>query len=459
MLAVGCQALVVVWRELLLFAAVGFFISGIDELAIDIIWIGRAAWRQLFIYSRHARVTAATLRSPEQPGPLAIFVAAWDEGAVIGGMLRHLFAVMTHGDFRVYLGVYPNDPATRAAAEAVGDERLRIVVGDRAGPTTKGDCLNTLWQAMQADEAASGVRVKAVVLHDAEDVVHPEELRVFDRLIEYAALVQLPVRPLINRQSRWVAGHYADEFADSHRRVIVVREALGAAVPSAGVGCAFARDMLGRIADAKGGAPFDPASLTEDYELELAIGALGGHGILARLPGAADAVEVNAHFPASLGAAARQKARWITGIALAGYDRLGWQGGWAERWMRLRDRRALIAALVLCVGYAVVVLSPLVWLLARLHIVPAIQIGAGLRLILVINAALLLWRLAVRGAIVGDAYGWREGVRAVPRAIVSNIIAMIAARRALMQYLRMRRTGIAHWEKTQHIFPTGLSSS
>ena len=51
----------------------------------------------------------------------------------------------------------------------------------------------------------------------------------------------------------------------------------------------------------------------------------------------------------------------MTGIALAGWDRLGWSGGLAERWMRLRDRQSLLAAILLCAGY----LALLLWLVLR----------------------------------------------------------------------------------------------
>ena len=107
------------------------------------------------------------------------------------------------------------------------------------------------------------------MLHDAEDVVHSAELGLFDALIERADLVQLPVLPLIDPGSRFVGGHYADEFCEAHGKELVVREAIGAGLPSAGVGCAIARDALDALAG-RNGAPFDPDSLTEDYELGLA---------------------------------------------------------------------------------------------------------------------------------------------------------------------------------------------
>ena len=137
---------------------------------------------------------------------------------------------------------------------ASANPRLRLVVGPAPGPTSKADCLNRLWEAMLAEEAASGVAVKAVVLHDAEDVVHSGEFALFDAMIERFDLVQLPVVPLIDPGSRWIGGHYADEFAEAHGKELVVREALGASLPSAGVGCAVSRTALAALAERHGAA-------------------------------------------------------------------------------------------------------------------------------------------------------------------------------------------------------------
>ena len=67
---------------------------------------------------------------------------------------------------------------------------------------------------------------------------------------------------------------------------------------------------------------------------------------------------------------------------------------------------------------------------------------------------LLVWRLAMRFTFVTRAYGWREGLRSIPRVVVSNAIAMMAARRAVFRYLSIRRTGNASWDKTVHAFPS-----
>ena len=145
----------VVTREALSIAAAGIALSGADDLCIDIVYFARRLWRKLTIYRRHPRATAESMRRAS-PAPIAIIVPAWDEGAVIGAMLADLSARLDYPDYRVFVGVYPNDPATLAitAAAATADARVRRVVCTRSGPTTKADCLNHLWRAVVADEAA-----------------------------------------------------------------------------------------------------------------------------------------------------------------------------------------------------------------------------------------------------------------------------------------------------------------
>lgn len=438
-----------VMRETALFAATGIFLLGLSDLAVDFVWLG--------LRLAPPRGDGDGLPGTARPGRIAIFVPAWDEAAVIGAMLGHARAAFAGADYRLYVGCYPNDPATIAAVRAAAGERVHLALGPAPGPTSKADCLNRIWERMVADEAAEGVRFKAIVLHDAEDVVHSAELALFDALIERFDLVQLPVLPLLDPHSRFVGGHYADEFAEAHGKELVVRQAIGASLPSAGVGCAIARAALDALA-ARHGAPFDPDSLTEDYELGLRLHALGRAAAFVRLPAAPGraAIATREYFPATLKAAVAQKARWMTGIALSGWDRLGWRGGFAERWMRLRDRQSILAALVLAAAY----LALSLWtLLAAAHWLGGSAMPAltpFLSMLIAANSALLLWRLAMRFGFVARAYGWREGLRALPRTITGNIVAMMAARRALANYLALRRTGRAAWDKTAHAFPQQL---
>jgi adsorption protein B len=442
-----------VTREAALFAAAGFLLLGIGDLLVDLIWLGLRASS-----SGTPRTVLRDVPPPARPGLLAVFIPAWDESAVISPMLRAALSAWGEADYRLYVGCYANDPATLAAVRAVADSRVRLVVGQRPGPTTKADCLNRIWQALAEDEASDGRRAKAIVLHDAEDLVHPGELSLFDSLTERFDLVQTPVVPMIHPQSRWIGGHYADEFAEAHGKELPVRQWLGAALPSAGVGCAFSRSVLDRIAARSGGMPFDAASLTEDYELGLRVREAGGRSVFAAVaaaPGRAP-VATREYFPGTLDAAVAQKGRWIAGIALCGWDRMGWSGGIGERWMRLRDRRSVLAALLLLAAYGAAAL----WLLLA-----PLRLAVGHRpepfppllgALVAMNLALLAWRMAMRIGFTASVHGWREGLRAVPRTAVANLVAILAAAAALSRYRDARLTGQARWGKTAHMFPTAL---
>ena len=436
-------------REAMLFAAIGFLIGGLDDLLVDLAY-GVARLRNLIRRLPPRPLEPVSL-------PIALFVPAWDEAEVIGPMLRATLARYGEGNYRIYVGTYPNDLKTivRVADVALTDHRVKLVVGPARGPSTKADCLNALWRALLRDEAA-GDRFAAVVLHDAEDLVHPLELPLFAAWLRDHDAVQLPVEPLADPRSPLVAGHYLDEFAESHGKNLVVREMLGAALPFAGVGCAIRREMLGRIADSRGGQPFDAASLTEDYELGLAVAALGGRTRFVRARDAAGGlIAVRAYFPADLPAAVRQKARWLTGIALAGWDRVGWLRGGSigEHWMRMRDRRATLAIPVLAIAYLALVAWGAALVGHWLADSPMPTPDAPVAWLLAVNAALLGWRVAIRVAFTGAAHGAGQAALAVPRVLVANLIALLAARRALAIYWPTLRGDPARWDKTAHHFP------
>lgn len=444
-------------NELLLFASVGLVIGGLDDLAIDGIYGVRRLWRSATVYRHHERMTADRLPDTVRPGTMAVFIPAWDEGAVIGPMLRHSLARWANDDLHLFVGVYPNDPTTVVAVAniaAAHPGRVTMVINPLPGPTTKADCLNGLWRALLRWEGQRGESAKAVVLHDAEDVVHTDGLRVLSAMIDRFALVQLPVVPLVNHGSRFVGGHYCDEFAESHGKAMLVREALGAALPSAGVGCALERGAIGELASARGGRPFDPDSLTEDYELGLRIGEQGGRGIIVRMrDGRGELVATREYFPHTVEGAVRQKARWTLGIALAGWDRMGWGKGLIEGWMRLHDRRSVLSAIVVLAAYAGLIAAALVQLATWTRLAEPAPLPPLLLLLMTASGYLMLWRAAVRMLFVYRTYGWRQALLSLPRMIVANVIAMMAARKAVALYIGLWTGGSLRWDKTAHRFP------
>ena len=76
--------------------------------------------------------------------------------------------------------------------------------------------------------------------------------------------------------------------------------------------------------------------------------------------------------------------------------------------------------------------------------------SAALQLLLWLNLGSFMWRAALRFAFTAREYGVAEGLRAVARIPVSNVIAIMAGRRAMFAYLRTLAGGAIHWEKTAH---------
>jgi len=453
------QALALFQHELLLFAGVFFLVGALDDIAVDAMWLWLKASGRAVTVAR----SRASLLHRNLAGPVAVLIPAWREEAVIGQTIRHLLATWPQATLRLYVGCYRNDPDTIGAAIAAarGDPRLRLVVHGREGPTTKADCLNRLFAALTLDEEHSGQRFAMLVFHDAEDMVDPGALGLLDETVAAGAdFVQLPVEPLVPRHRPWLArhigAHYCEEFAEAHGKAMVVRDALGAGLPGAGVGCAASRRALDwlvarQAGETGAGPPFASDSLTEDYELGLAIAASGGRCRFVRARGEdGRLIATRAFFPHRFDTVVRQKARWVLGIALLGWDRVGWAGGISEYWMRFRDRRGPLTALVLLVGYALVLLTALMGLAIAIGFAEPPPLTPLLAAILAANGAAFGWRIALRFAFTAREYGLAEGLFAVLRVPLANVIAILAGRRAVFAYARTLGGGAAAWDKTDH---------
>ncbi|MCJ2183243.1 glycosyl transferase family protein [Novosphingobium sp. 1949] len=439
-------------RELLLFSAFWFAIGALDDMAVDAVWVGL----KLFSRAKEGGISNREARAALQ-GQAAVLIAAWQEEQVIGHTIRHALSAWPQQDYTLYIGCYGNDPATVSAAmsAAAGDPRVRVVIHGNAGPTTKADCLNRLYAALCADERRARARFAFLVLHDSEDMVHPAELAVYDRALQSADYVQLPVRPEPQPWSRWIGGHYCDEFAEAHGKALVVRDALGGGIPAAGVGCAFARAMMERIARrrmAEGyNGPFACECLTEDYELGLLVRDEGGRSRFLRVRDeAGELVATRAFFPGTLESAVRQKSRWVLGIAFQGWDRLGWGNRLCDVWMVLRDRRGPLAALIMACSYSLLLIEGFVLLLQLAGLYQRPPLGGALDGMLAVCGGAVLWRAANRFAFTTAEYGVLEGMMAVLRVPVANIIAIMAGRRALERYVLSLFGRVLVWDKTAH---------
>jgi adsorption protein B len=450
------QWLALFQHELLLFAGVFFLIGALDDILIDGLWL----WYKATGKADPLKVNRSELANQPLSGPVAVFLPAWQEAAVIGDTIRHALSVWQQPNLRFYIGCYRNDPQTTAAVMKVAaelseraDTRLRIVIHDQNGPSTKADCLNRLHQALRDDERRSGELFATIIFHDAEDMVDPGGLVLLDQAIANGAdFAQLPVEAMPQKESRWLGSHYCEEFAELHAKAMVVRDALGVGLPAAGVGCAISRRALHQLSRRSyDGSPFDAKSLTEDYELGLSIAEMGGETRFVRARGEdGSIVATRAFFPSELTHVVRQKTRWVHGIALQGWDRIGWRGGFVEGWMRARDRRGPFTALVLLVGYALLVLTAVLWLASAMGWAPELSLSPFVRVLIALNLIAFAWRAAMRFVFTAKTHGFGEGARAVLRIPVTNVIAIIAGRRAVFAYIRTLMGSAVEWDKTPH---------
>ena len=465
----------------LLTAVVGvvFLISGIDDLFIDICYLARVLYKRLFVAPRYPALREQALRArPEQP--IAVMIPAWQESSVIRQMLLNTRSRLDYTNYVIFVGTYPNDPATAHEVdglEEVGARVIRVTV-PHPGPTNKADCLNWIYHAIRRYEAVEGIAFQIFVMQDCEDVIHPLCYRLFNYLIPRKDMVQLPVLSLERRWREFTGGHYLDEFAQLHYKDLVVRELLDRSLPAAGVGVAFSRRALAAVAAANRGEIFSTKSLTEDYDFGFRLKRLGMRQIFVKFEVVRDLVVrgdaesssrrtrrvrelvgVREYFPATLRSAIRQKSRWVIGIAMQGWSHLGWSSDWRTNYMLYRDRKSLITNLATVAGYLVVGVVLSVWVMQWLwpdayRFPPIVQRGSTLWYMLLINFALLALRVSQRAYCVWRLHGYRQAALSIARIAWANFVNFAATVRAMRLYLRYLRTGRAiAWDKTDHIYP------
>ncbi|UJX42812.1 glycosyl transferase family protein [Desulfovibrio sp. JY] len=464
---------------LLIGLGVIFLLSGFDELFIDIVYMLRQAYRYLIIRRKHPPLTEELLlATPEKP--VAIMIPCWDESAVIRRMLDNTIRTIHYSNYQIFVGTYPNDPKTQRevdlAREVYGN--VNRIVCPKDGPTNKADCLNWVYAGIKHFEKEHGITFEIFVMNDSEDLVHPLYLKLFNYLIPRKDMIQLPVFPLIPKWWRFTAGHYADEFAENHARDMLVREILSKSVPSAGVGSGYSRRALETLAADNNNQLFNIDSLTEDYDFGLRMRKFGLRQVFVRqvlhrrvsrkgfFTGKPKAVTkpefivIREYFPRTFREAVRQKSRWIMGIALQGWASLGWQGGFWNRYMLYRDRKALLTNQISMMANCIVPVVGALWLYQKLfpeayHYPPVVEAGTWPWYLLLANLFFFFWRATIRMLYVWRVYGFWQGLLSAPRLIWGNTINFVATMRALRLYARYLATGkVIAWDKTDHIYPS-----
>jgi adsorption protein B len=118
--------------------------------------------------------------------------------------------------------------------------------------------------------------------------------------------------------------------------------------------------------------------------------------------------------------------------------------------MALRDRRGPLTAIVLFAAYLLLAIDGLLTLVRLAGWQVAMPPTPLLRWMIVVAFGSLLWRAAFRCMFTTREYGLMEGVLAVFRIPVANVISIMAGRRALIAYIRTLGGAEVSWDKTSH---------
>lgn len=383
---------------------------------------------------------------------IAVLVPLWHEHGVIAKMLEHNFASIRYSEYHIFAGCYPNDTLTQEAVRSAAARfpNVHMALCPHDGPTSKADCLNWVYQHLLLEEESQESLFEVIVTHDAEDLIHPEELRWINYYSGRFDFIQTPVLPLPTPFWEFTHGVYCDEFAEYHTRDMTVRPISGGFVPSSGVGTGYRRDALEQLARASSNRIFDPEALTEDYVNGLRLFRLKCSQAfvpLARGASTPDVVATRELFPQSWSAALRQRTRWVTGIALQGWQQFGWRGTPGEVYWLWRDRKGLIGNPLSLLANAVFVYGAATALWTRIG-------PAGARVGMA-TLALQLLRTAIRMTCCARIYGVLFSLGVPFRGVYANALNSAATFQALGRYTVARSLGRPlKWLKTEHAYPT-----
>jgi bacteriophage N4 adsorption protein B len=448
-----------IFYNLMYGVAIFLFFSGIEDLAVDLYY-----WILTLFYTKwieRLRGLPLSKLNGTSEKPIAIYIPAWHESIVIGHMLENACSTIRYESYDIFVGVYPNDKETIAAVEEMAKEysHIHAIIGTDPGPTTKADNLNQIHQGMRRHENLTGIRYDIIIMHDAEDVIHPMSLKVVNYFVPDYDMVQLPVFPLEVSYHNIIEWTYADEFAENHLKDLIVRQHFAGYIPSAGVGTGYNRWLIEFIGTSFAKNMFARASMTEDYDISLRL-AMGKAKILFLHEPFGLKVATRAFFPETLATAVRQKSRWLIGICLQSWKNYGWMGDWKFRISLYRDRKAVVSNLVTMLAYLVVflylILELIRWIVSDRHLLGAVIISQSLLWYIIIATSFMMVSRALhRAFFVRGIYGAFAGLLSILRLPVLNFVNFLAAIRALKLYIMSEhKKQPLKWEKTDHKFQT-----
>ncbi len=436
-----------------------FLLSSLDDFFIDLVYLYRWFVTNCLRQRRfHLPTELELARAPRKR--IAIFVPLWGEYQVIRKMIEHNLAVSRYDKADFFLGVYPNDGPTLAAALELETRfpNVHVSICPHDGPTSKADNLNWVFQRMLLFEMEHEASFDIVTTHDAEDLIHPESLRWVNYYAQWYDMVQIPVLPFPTPAGELLHGVYCDDFAEYQSKELPVRQFLGGFLPSCGVGTGYTRKALDRLAAAHSNCMFEPKCLTEDYENGFRLHRLGCSQLLVPVTKwNGKIVATRGYFPRRFRSAVKQRTRWVMGISLQSWEMNGWRDSLGQLYWLWRDRKGLVGNLVGPVANLVFLYGVASWSANGMG-------GQALHLILngktwivdtfAFSMTLQAVHIVVRTKLSARIYGWRFASAVPVRVVAGNLINMLATASAIWRYTRAKwnRQPLV-WLKTEHAYP------
>ncbi|WP_134495457.1 glycosyl transferase family protein [Microvirga pakistanensis] len=420
-------------------------ISSIDDALIDIIAFG------IVRYGLKDLEQGSGIQVP----PTAVFVANWHEEEVLGKMVEGNLQRIPYQNVMLYLGVYPNDTGTLRVAQELEvkyPHRVRVIVNSLPGPTSKGQMLNEMFRQVFSQDDCP----EMAVLHDSEDVIDPRTFPVYASYAKNHDFIQVPVFSLNRGRGAYVASTYMDEFAERHTREMIVRNAVGAVIPSAGVGTCMTKKLIKYFLDTRGQVLMS-GTVTEDYILGVEAKRAGFRSAFAAVSANAedsglDFVATREFFPKTLAASIKQKTRWVYGINFEATCKLGWEGSLWDKYFFMRDRKGIITNFLPPISIALLILL-VIGAIDSAYMPYQIE---GLFVIsLWINFITLFSRYFIRASACKQVYGMYDFYGVAVRWPVGMYINAAAVFRAWKTYMGEScfATRPIVWSKTAHELP------
>lgn len=401
--------------------------------------------------------------------PIAIIIANWKEAEVIERMITGNMKRLYYKNFHFFIGVYPNDTETLFAAkkaESNYPHNVHVIVNSENGPTSKGQMLNQIVQNVFRQESILKISFEIFLMHDSEDILHPRSLTVINAEILKYDFLQTPIFSFKRKFSDWVGATYVDEFAELHTKDLLVRQALGAPIPSAGVGTAIRRSLMLALLQNNRGNFLREDSLTEDYILGMSSAEQGFKTgfccyYFVNQKSQKELIATREYFPDHFQSAVRQKSRWVLGIVFQGSLMINWMGSLVHKYYLYRDRRG---PLVNFISFSSILLT--LYFLIETYLLHTnsnyfnyswFKYGSVIAILGLTN------RMLSRIIAVTRVNGWSLEVVQIPlRWPLGVVINLAASIRALNQFQRfIFANEPLKWVKTTHVLPEsfGLEST